>query len=480
MSILFSEIQILRSVVGIIASPPIESCLVAPLEHRPFYVHVEEGHLLSDNSQMIRSVADLLNSLLEKETSLLKEYSSVKHPTIIGDMYEGLTKELLGRAVFEGLGLRVVDGKIRNCGDQLSGQVDCMIVWGDGESIPYTSHYIYPINQVVAVIEVKKNLHSAEIKDAYENLLTVGDSPDSSRYPYTRSAFWHVTGDDIPDDDVNRLAPPRRLLYECLARDTRTPLRIVLGYFGFKGERDLQAAVVQYLHDNLGRKGFGPASLPNLIICEGQAIVKLNGMPYAATLDGDLPGLSNFRANEWWPLYASRRGISLLLLLEILWTRLRQHFVIPVAIFGQDLDIENLNCFLFAKPRPWEGWEYYFYRVSESGLAGSPTFSAWQPHTLETPEFVAFGMLARGEEVRISDPDLKSFLEGEGRSLDDFVERMKATRLVQVEADSGRLVPLAESIVLGVSPQGEFFVDRAGSTRSVDWALKRSRNKSDT
>ena len=225
-------------------------------------------------------------------------------------------------------------------------------------------------------------------------------------------------------------------------------------------------------------RGFGPASLPSLIICEEHAIVKLNGWPFAATLaGGDLPGVLEFKAEEWWPFYASKRGISSLLLLEILWTRLRQYFPLPATIFGEDLETEHLNCFLLAKPRPWEGWEYYFYKVAEERLADSPQFSPFQPHTLEMPEFVAFQMLASGKEVTLNDPDLLSFLHREGRSVDDFVNRMKATRLVNIEPTAGRLVPLAESIMLGVSPEGEFFVDRADSPRSINWALKRRRTR---
>lgn len=424
---------------------------------------------------MIRTIADLLSSLLEKEKPILDSYSAIKHPTIIGNMYEGLTKELLQRSVFDGLDLRVVDGKLRNDTGELSGQIDCMVVWGEGEAIPYTASYIYSSGRVVAVFEVKKNLYSAEIRDAHENLLTVGANRESTSYEYLRSAYWHVVGEDIPEDDLDRLKPLRRTIFTCLERDAATPLRIVLGYFGFKNEVAFQESIVKYLEDNVGREGFGPASLPNLIFCESQAILKLNGMPFAATLVGNPE--SRLRAEKWWPFYASRRDISVLLLLEVLWTRLRRLFDLPVTIFGQDLEIENLNCFLFAKPLPEIGWEYYFNRIEETELAKSPPFKSWQPHILEQPEFVAFQMLASGKDISTGDRDLLQFLENESRSLDEFLERMNATGLVQVEPETGHLVLLAESIVSGVSSQGEYFVDRADSPRSVNWALKKPEAK---
>jgi len=43
---------------------------------------------------MIKTVADFLNHLREKENEALKK-QDIKHPPTIGDMYEGLTKQIL-------------------------------------------------------------------------------------------------------------------------------------------------------------------------------------------------------------------------------------------------------------------------------------------------------------------------------------------------------------------------------------------------
>jgi hypothetical protein len=63
---------------------------------------------------MIRTLADLLNALISKETARLEECSSeLSHAGLIGDMYEGLTKDILNRSLFEQHDIRVVDGQIR-------------------------------------------------------------------------------------------------------------------------------------------------------------------------------------------------------------------------------------------------------------------------------------------------------------------------------------------------------------------------------
>ena len=49
---------------------------------------------------MINTVADLLNVFLTKEKENLKKYSNIGHPGMIGDIYEGLSKEILGKAIF--------------------------------------------------------------------------------------------------------------------------------------------------------------------------------------------------------------------------------------------------------------------------------------------------------------------------------------------------------------------------------------------
>lgn len=82
---------------------------------------------------------------------------------MIGDMYEGLTRDLLSRSLFADLDLRVVTGKVRIDANTYSSQIDAMVVIGDGEQMPFSQHYLYPPEQVVAAIEVKKTLYGLEV-----------------------------------------------------------------------------------------------------------------------------------------------------------------------------------------------------------------------------------------------------------------------------------------------------------------------------
>ncbi|WP_413227377.1 DUF6602 domain-containing protein [Bacillus altitudinis] len=63
---------------------------------------------------------------------------------------------MLEKSIFENFDLRVVSGQIINKNKDISSQIDCMIVEGEGRQIPNTNDFIYDISQVIAVIEVKK------------------------------------------------------------------------------------------------------------------------------------------------------------------------------------------------------------------------------------------------------------------------------------------------------------------------------------
>src|SRR5688572_6928037 len=103
---------------------------------------------------MITTIAELLMKIMEKEKEVLARQPNLNHMPMLGDMYEGLARDVLNKAVFEGLNLNVVEGKIRFKDGRLSGQLDCMIIEGGGEQLPYTNHYLCDIEKVIAIFEV--------------------------------------------------------------------------------------------------------------------------------------------------------------------------------------------------------------------------------------------------------------------------------------------------------------------------------------
>ncbi|MGO1163932.1 hypothetical protein ACTOV4_18580 [Brucella sp. C7-11G] len=58
---------------------------------------------------MIRSIGEILEQLRKAEADRLDK-SDIRHAPTIGAMYEGLTKDLLNKAIPDGLDLKIVSG----------------------------------------------------------------------------------------------------------------------------------------------------------------------------------------------------------------------------------------------------------------------------------------------------------------------------------------------------------------------------------
>jgi hypothetical protein len=246
---------------------------------------------------MINNVADLLSGIKEKEIELIKKYEIINHPVLIGDMYEGLTKEILKKAIFKGLNLKVSSGKIKNSKEQYSNEIDCMIVLGEGEKLPFTEKYIYHYKNVIAVIEVKKNLFGKTLNDSYQNLKSVKDVIEKEEDEESKEflinlqkilydAWLSIFRKELPKrKDLGILSKEEHYTYHTFYMEHIFPIRIVFGYNGYSDEFSLREGFKKLLNKSLQKSGFGYASLPNLIICKNNALVKLNGMPYALPID---------------------------------------------------------------------------------------------------------------------------------------------------------------------------------------------------
>lgn len=241
---------------------------------------------------MIRTVAELLSGILRRELPRL-DASEITHAPTIGDMYEGLSADLLGRAIPDGLGLQVVTGFATDGVGNLSGQLDCMIVRGEGKKIPYTPAFVWHVKDIIAVIEVKKTVHSEEMLDAIRQLKSVKDleynyretwGPDEPKHQPDGSAamiaFAQTTRKIAPPyEQLDTLTISEQLIYHTLMIEQYSIIRVVLGHHGFASERNFRRALVDVLKANIGTRGFGPGYLPQIIISGNYSLLKMNGHP---------------------------------------------------------------------------------------------------------------------------------------------------------------------------------------------------------
>jgi Domain of unknown function (DUF6602) len=418
--------------------------------------------------KMIKTVADILNAFIEEETKKLDSYS-LKHGPTIGDMYEGLSTELLNRAVPPQLGLKVVDGFVTD-GDQfLSGQMDCMLVKGEGELIPYTNSYKWHVKDVLLVFEVKKNLYSADlinsflklrqVAEGYGKYLFDGKHEENTTFNLSPSfkTFSQLTGITAPSyKDREQLSKENELIYTTLFMEQLTPVRVVLGYDGFKSEYGLREGLIKYIEEVGSGQGFGVPSFPQLIICKNYSLVKANGRPYVVPM-----------REGYWDFMMSSKANPVLLLLEFIWTKLSLEFDVGMP-WGDDTEQEKLNEFLRAKPVEKSGqlgWMYKYDELSKKTLEARESTFSWEPIEITSSQYVIFTKLAK-ENIDISDPEFISFAEESG-SRDMFVQSILDTNLVSL--DGANLKLISDDVVVAVIPDGRFLVAENNSGRFEKW-----------
>jgi hypothetical protein len=297
---------------------------------------------------MIRDVSALLTAFQKAEIEAIQR-SGITHAPTIGAQYEGITGSVLKMMIPPQLGLQVVTGFVEGINGTLSGQIDGMLVQGSGTSIPgVEGQYKWPIKDVLAVLEVKKTLFGDDLADAHDQLQSVmalfweyaetikpSDGVDISapRYVYSQ-----ILGEPAPvGKEWDALAFDKEALYRMLLDDHVAPVRIVLGYGGFKTEHSLRQGFLKFLARHPGKPGFAGASLPSLIVCGQNSIVKANGQP--------------FYFQPWrgrYLCYASSSHSPILWILNLILTRISHLYAAP-RWYGRDLSIDSFTPLLWGK-----------------------------------------------------------------------------------------------------------------------------------
>jgi len=421
---------------------------------------------------MISSISDLLKSFIDQESKKLDEFE-LKHGPTIGKMYEGLTSDVLNKTIPQELNLKTTTGVIYDDTGLMTGEIDCMLVRGEGIQIPYTESCKWHIKDVIAVLEVKKTLYSAELKDSFTHLKEVlnsysryvEDGKSEETYDITEAlrAFSEITSIVLPSrDELGQLDLHTQMIYHTLVTEHISPIRIVLGYHGFKSENSLRKSLVDFMKENLPNgEGFGVGSFPQLIISGDYSLIKINGQPYSAPYQGDE-----------WIFYASSRSNPILLILELIWSRLSRLYDLPL-LWGDDLELEAFVPLLRGKVIQHgerAGWTYNYDVYSEKELSEFSSSYEWEPCYLSSEQFTILNRLCVGEVEKTNDPDLISFIESKGESFDVFLKNILETGLVGLNGDELQLITQKCQCV--ILPNGKFAAAENNSGRLTRWLMK--------
>lgn len=420
---------------------------------------------------VIITVADFLKSLMIKEKELIKKYEIVGHGPTIGDMYEGLTANLLDKAIFKDIDVRVASGKIRNKEGEFSNEVDCMVVEGEGDPIPYTDKFIYDISQVIAVLEIKKNLYKEDLIDSYNKMRRIykisDPDPQLINMRAFRDAFRHIVKKELPHyADVKSLPFHEQMIYHTLLIEETLPIRIIFGYYGYKSEYSLREAFFNYLSEETANKGFSPTIFPDLIICNNSSLAKLDAMPYIGSID----------ENDFWDFYGSSIHNPLLLLLEFIWTKLSYKYKIDSNIFGEDLDFETFYPYLAAKALQLHdgrtGWEMKYRFIKKENLNQEPVYSEWAPAELDETELFIIHWLCMNEILDVNEPGFIQYLE-EGVHLETIIDSLtKKSLIIFQDNQFSLLIDQCEIVTVN----GKWYAAENKSGRLTNWINKKMKS----
>jgi hypothetical protein len=244
----------------------------------------------------------------------------------------------------------------------------------------------------------------------------------------------------------------------------------VFGYFGFKTEYSLREAFANFLGEktNINRgKGFGVGSLPSLVICGRNSLIKNNGMPYAMAF-----GKEDF----YWPIYVSSRDNPIYHLLEIVWTRLSYKFKISSSIFGEDFDFDSVHRFINCKfgkdDNGKPGWMYSYSPFCEKSLSETNSDRiGWSPKFLTQKQFAVILQLCQHEFINyVEDLEFIENIKKDGIKVQDFITCLISTGLVYERNNEVRLLTYeCQTLIL---PDGRFCAGENKNGEMARWLYK--------
>jgi hypothetical protein len=373
---------------------------------------------------MIKTVGQLLRAFLDAERAKLDEVN-LKHGPTIGAMYEGLARSALDLAIPTNAPLQVVSGFARGTDGVLSDQLDAMLIVGDAERIPFTSNVICPVDRVAAVIEVKKSLYTGQIEEGFQNLHSVHALTTPPLTPRQEEscaqAFTQIFRQPLPRD-LRVPSDFQQHVTHIVANALSRPVRILLGFHGFKSEASFRKGIANYLESTTGRPGGGPNRLPDLTLNANLAMMKNTASPWTVPVTEE---------NVYPFLITTGQHNTVGILLETLWSRLLSMRLISHRVFGVDLEMEVVNRFIDAVFMPGQGWGY---RVAPEPLArpGGTDLWEWVPESISERAFSVLFTLMRSNPLKRSDA-------GDEPTAVDAVSELIRKHIVGVDPTDGTM-----------------------------------------
>lgn len=392
---------------------------------------------------MLKRSSELMQAFIDYEVSVLADMPMPHMPTL-GDGYEAITRDVLREdfALPPDLNLQVVSGFVSIGGNMLNNQVDCMLVSGEGRRYGRTDNYIYDIEQVLCIFEVKKTLTKAALSDAVDHLSVIRKSY-SEHFEYklekdnyvpdiesARTHFAQITGRDGPKHyyEINELPVEDALLFYTLVQESLAPISIIHGYNGYKTEEGLRAAFISILEDKFtnGDKSYGVPSIPTLITSNEYCLIKTSGFPFV---------VSNVDS-EWVPLVSTRFN-SAEVILDTVWSKISNYFQRAMP-WDDGVYMNNVVPMLIAKVgknSETAGWIYKTIEPSERALLREDNIT-WEPEKIFAVHISMINLMTAYGEIPLSEDNISYFKNNYSADLYEEMLYLSKTRLFMISGDA--------------------------------------------
>lgn len=413
---------------------------------------------------MIEKASELLEKFIKAESEKLQGIEMLHMPTL-GSAYEEVTKQGIDSefTIPKFLNLRVVSGFISIGDEMLPHQIDCMLVHGDGSKYGLTEQYIYNVDKVLCVFEVKKTLRKADFVDAIQHLDSIR-TKFAEHFEYklinenyepditvAAKEFSKITGKAAPDkySDIHGLSENDAILFYVLVQESLAPISIIHGYGGYKTEEGLRNTFVDIIEEKIQNEGngLGITSIPTLVTSNQFCLIKCNGVPFSVIND----------KNEWIAICSTRYNPAKMIL-EMIWSKISIHFNVDMP-WDDKLYMDNIQPLLIAEVVEHEGrvgWKYESLELKEKHLKRKDD-NSWRPAAIGKAEVAAIRLMMLNGGYLTSDDQVEEFLRNDhGTTFNEVIESLILTRLFI--SGEGYLKPININTYIMITDDDEGFI----------------------
>ena len=430
---------------------------------------------------MIKKASEILELFIQNESEKLNLFSMPHMPTL-GTAYEDITKQGIDNAftIPQHLSLSVVSGFISIDGEMQSAQIDCMLVVGDGVKYGLTEQFIYPIEQILCIFEVKKTLNKKDLIDAFDHLGRL--QRKISKYIHQkleqnelsfdvhliRETFSKITGREAPQKYENMWSHiiEDQLLFFSLIQEFMSLVTIIHGYGGYKTEQGIRSAFADIIESKWKSKDMagGIPSIPSLVTANQFSLVKSNGRPYIT--------LNN--ATDWCAVSSTRHNTARMIL-ELIWSKISFYFNIKMP-WNDELDMENLKPLLTAQAMKHNsdvGWYYKIIDITEKNLLREDD-QKWEPKPFGKVEIAVAQLIGATGGYLLLDDEFNNYLNETYSSSNEEIEKaLIESRLFMKDKDY--ITPINSVTHILSNADGSGFI--AADRELFDlWCIANNRN----